>query len=148
MLTTAASVELVPFLMARMAPEEVAKLDRVTGGYGALTLARNVDASTVSWAGIDAAGVVNLGGVFPLAPGVGYVWQVVTPAVALHKRAYIRQGRAMMSEALAQYGRLTTLIAAEYGAALRHIHRLGFDVDPAQAVGADLACRCHCERGF
>lgn len=148
MMTTAATPALVPFLMRRMTPEERARLERVTGGRGEAQLAENVHHSTVSWCGIDAGGVVNMGGVFPLNSATGYVWQVITPAVALHKRAYIRQGRAMLSAALGQYEHLTTLIAADYGAALRHITRLGFDVAAPEVIGADRACRCDCERGF
>lgn len=167
MLTVAATPDLVPFLLLRMTPEERAKLERVTHGQGEAQLRQNVERSNaVSWAGIDAGGVVNLGGVFPIANlsgfdairegptanggavSVGYVWQVITPAVALHKRAYIRQGRAMQAAALAHFERLTTIISADYGAALRHIGRLGFDVQPPVQLGADRACRCDCVRSF
>lgn len=146
--TTAAHPDMVPFLLQRMTSEERDRLEAVTDGHGEARLRHNVAISDLTWAGIDAAGVVNLGGVFPLIPGVGYVWQVITPAIARHKRAYIRQGRAMRTAALAAYPSLTTIIAASYGPALRHIGRLGFDVAPAVDVNGTAACRCDCERGF
>ena len=164
MLTVAATPALVPFLMERIAPAERAALEAITGGRGAEQLALNIEASTLTWCGIDRDGVVTMGGVFPLGPaqrdpedlrgsegiarGTGYVWQVATPALALHKRAYVRQGRAMRTAALAQYQRLTTNIEASYLAALRHVVRLGFDVEAPETMGGTRVCRCGCERGF
>ncbi len=168
MLTVAAAPALVPFLLERMAPEQRAKLEAVTGGQGAAQLGRCIEASTLTWCGIDRDGVVTMGGVLRqvrrtrtvaprLASGVepkgspvfdatgGYAWQVATPALALHKRAYIRQGRAWVAGGLAQHGRLTTIIEASLGAALRHAARLGFDVGAPEDMGGTRACRCVCE---
>ena len=131
-------------LLARLGAAEVA-LVNARSNIGAVTeIAGNLQASGMTWCGLDADGPVTLGGVIPMQDGSGMVWQVAAPALHLHKRAYIQQGRDMLRRALLRHGRLVMLIRASYAAALRHAARLGFvETGRTMLVGVPMS---RCER--
>lgn len=141
MRTVAATPELTPFLLARMGPARTAALQALTGGRAEAAIAGNIAASTLTWCGLDDAGVVTMGGIVPTPQGAGYVWQYVADVVR-HKRAYVLQGRAMLALALVQYDRLVSIIEPDYPAALRHIRRLGFTVSPPVDFNGHPGCLC------
>lgn len=143
MRTVPATAEHVPFLLERMGPARVALVATVLDGP-ARGIERLIDASTLTWCGIDAAGVVTMGGVFPYAdePGTGYAWQFITDAVRHHKRAYLDQGRAMHGLALRQYNRLTALIETDATAALRHAQRNGWVLGGVEFAAGYALRRC------
>lgn len=143
MITVDARPEHVPCFMARMDPAERAQLEAMTTGFGRELLERNVRRSVLTWCGLDADGPVTLGGVIPTPEaGTGYLWQVITPAVARNKRAYLRQGRDMQAAALARYPRLVTTISAGYAGALRHARRQGWTIGGPEDMGGTMARRC------
>lgn len=144
--TVSATPELVPFLLARMGPLRVDALQRLCDGRAEIGIAHNINASTLTWCGLDDQGVVTMGGILPMPmPGSGYVWQYIA-GVTLHKRAYIEQGRTMLARGLDQYERLVSVIEPDYPAALRHIRRLGFVVSPPQEFNGHAGCLCERSR--
>ena len=140
MMTIPATYAHIAPMVARLDPERRAQLLAMTGGVGILY--DNIRLSSMTWCGVDGDGPVTLGGVVPATGGDGYLWQIITPAIALHKRAYLLQGRAVISRALLAYVRLVTVIEADYTAALRHVRRLGWQVGSAIDMGGTMACRC------
>ena len=142
MRTVAALPSHVAPLLAALSPDDRALLDRLAGDSAALLL-RHIGDSDVTWCGLDGAdGVVTLGGVIPKDDSTGYIWQLATPAIARHKRDYIVQSRALMDRAPPLYRRLTTVIRADYTAALRHMRRLGFAILPSSDVAGLPVRRC------
>jgi len=138
--TVPATPDLIPFLLARMGPARAAALQALAGGHAEAAIAGNIAASTVTWCGLDADGVVTMGGILPW-PGAGYIWQYVTD-VAAHKRDYVLQSRAVVAQGLTQYPRLVSIIEPSYPAALRHIRRLGFTVFPPVDFNGHPGCVC------
>jgi len=140
--TVPASPSHIVPLLAALSTDDRALLDRLAGDSAALLL-RNIGDSDPTWCGLDDAGiVVTMGGVIPKGDGEGYIWQLVTPALAGHKRDYIMQGRAMMRQALPLYRRLTTIVSCDFTAALRHLRRLGFTIMPPADIAGFPACWC------
>lgn len=124
MITVEASPHLIPALLARMAAQDRAA---VCAYGGADMLAANIARSVITWCGIDAAGPVTLGGIEPFGAGdTGYLWQLITPAVRCHKRAYLHQSRWAMQRGLARFDNLIAIIEADSPAAQRHMRRLGW----------------------
>lgn len=122
-------------LLARMGEGQRSRLHEMHGDDPAALIADNIARSLMTWCGLDDAGVVSLGGVYPIEPaGTGYVWQFITPSVGLHKRAYIEQGRAMVRRAMTLFNCIVAPIEADYRAALRHARRLGLHVFHEQTV--------------
>jgi hypothetical protein len=108
MTTVPACPLLVPSLLARMGADRTARLEALAGPEGALAAIRaNIRRSVLTWCGVDAGGVVNMGGVLPGGEGWGYVWQFITDAVREHKRAYLTQAKDMMRRAKAILPRTT-----------------------------------------
>ena len=125
MRTVHATPELVPFLLARMGEDRVARMRQI-GLTPETDIPKEIAASTMTWCGIEAdGGVVNMGGIVPIGDGVGYLWQYITNGVQRNKRAYIEQGHAIREKAFKQFNRVETLIEVEYRAALRHAARCG-----------------------
>ena len=139
-MTVDATAAHVAPIMARMEPKRRAQLLAMPGGADLLCV--SIGLSSMTWCGVDAAGPVTLGGVVTTTDGSGYLWQIITPAIALHKRAYLLQGRAVMNQALRAYARLVTIIEADYAAALRHVRRLGWHVEAPMDMNGMMACRC------
>jgi len=125
MRTVAATHDLVPAFLARIEPARRQRL-HVMPGNGPGWLERLIDASDFTWCGIDERGPVYMGGVLKEGPlGRGYVWQNITPDIALHKRAYLLQQRAIVEQAKGRHAVLTTLIEADNELELRHLRRNG-----------------------
>jgi len=140
--TVPASPSHIVPLLAALSTDDRALLDRLAGNSAALLL-RHIGDSDPTWCGLDDAdGVVTMGGVIPKGDGEGYIWQLATPAIASHKRDYILQSRMMMAKGLPLYRRLTTTIRADFTAALRHMRRMGFTIQPPADVAGLPACRC------
>jgi hypothetical protein len=137
MRTVVATPELVPFLLARMGEARVVRIPDAEAG-----IVRNIAQSTLAWCGLDDDGVVTMCGVLPTDdPATGYVWQFITD-VASHKRAYLEQNRALIALMQEKYGRLISIIEAEYPAALRHVRHLGFTVSAPRDYAGTPACLC------
>lgn len=129
-------------LLARMRPADALLANAQLGIGVVLTLIGSIGTSGMTWCGLDEAGPVILGGVVPHGSD-GFVWQAAAPALALHKRAYLRQGRALLHETR-HFRRLWTNIRASYQAALRHARRFGFiAVSSFDLVGVPMV---RCER--
>ena len=147
MLTVAATPEMVPLLLRCIEPERVERMQAMSDGRLVQKLQADILRSSITYCGLEPDGtVVNMGGVWPMqgVPGHGWVWQVITPAIRRHKRAYALQTRALMAQALGQYGRLVVCIESDYRAALRHLRRLGWTTDRTmQAEGYRMQ---YCER--
>ena len=125
MMTVAATHAHIGPLLARMDPADVLMVN-ARSRFGAVAeLAQSIAASVVTWCGIDGTGPVIMGGIIP-AGTTGVVWQGATPALRLHGRAYIQQGRDIIRQAAGQFERLSIRIRASFHAALRHVRRLGF----------------------
>lgn len=139
-MTVDATAAHVPPIMARMEPKRRAQLLAMPGGADLLCV--SIGLSSMTWCGVDDDGPVTLGGVVTTTDGSGYLWQIITPAIALHKRAYLLQGRAVMDQALRAYARLVTIIEADYAAALRHVRRLGWHVEAPMDMNGMMTCRC------
>ena len=125
MMTVAATHAHIGPLLARMDPADVLMVN-ARSQFGAVAeLAQKIAASVMTWCGIDGTGPVIMGGIIP-AGATGMVWQGATPALRLHGRAYIQQGRDIIRQATGRFERLAIRIRASFHAALRHIRRLGF----------------------
>ena len=128
MMTVAATHAHIAPLLARMDPADVLMVN-ARSRFGAVAeLAQSIAASVMTWCGIDAAGPVIMGGIIPTgtAGATGMVWQAATPALRLHGRTYIQQGRDIIRQAAGRFERLAIRIRASFHAALRHVRRLGF----------------------
>lgn len=142
MMTIPAQVAHVVPLLARMDPADVLLVNAQSSIGAVLNLIGAIGASGMTWCGLDAAGPVILGGVIPHGRD-GFVWQAAAPPLALHKRAYLRQGQAMLHQSR-HFRRLWTNIRASYQAALRHARRFGFiAVGSFDLVGVPMV---RCER--
>ena len=130
-------------LLARMDPADVLMVNARSEHGAAVELAQNLAASVMTWCGMDRAGPVIMGGIIPTGT-TGFVWQAATPALRLHKRAYIRQGLGIIAAARGAFDRLSIRIRAGFHAALRHVRRLGFVLVSALDVGG--IAMFHCER--
>lgn len=122
MMTRPATVADGARLLAQMTPERRA-------GFSVQGFADHLRASRYTWAGIDLdETVVAIGGVMDSgAAGIGYAWQVIDPAaVARTKRAYLRQGRAVLALAHRLYPHLSVCIEPHNAPARRHAQRLGW----------------------
>ena len=137
---------LVPFLLTRMGIERTAALRAQTADNAEGAIVQNIAISTYTWCGLDDDGVVNMGGVIPMPGASGYVWQFITDGIRTNKRGYLEQGRENMKIMLMQYPRLTTIIEADYTAALRHVQRNGWQVGDPQEFGGRSAYQCEVTR--
>lgn len=138
----ATPAHILPFL-ARMNPADVLMVN-ARSMYGAtVEMAQNLAASVMTWCGTDAAGPVIMGGIIPTG-ATGFVWQAATPALRLHKRAYIRQGLDIIDAARERFERLSIRIRVSFHAALRHVRRLGFVL--AFTLDVDGVAMQHLER--
>ena len=134
---------ILPFL-ARMDPADVLMVN-ARSMYGAtIEMAQNLAASVMTWCGTDASGPVIMGGIIPAGDATGFVWQAATPALRLHKRAYIRQGLDIINAARERFERLSIRIRVSFHAALRHVRRLGFVL--AFTLDVDGVAMQHLER--
>ena len=143
MMTVAAAHAHIGPLLARMDPADVLMVNARSRCGAVAELAQNIAASVMTWCGIDAAGPVIMGGIIP-AGATGMVWQGATPALRLHGRAYIQQGRDIIQQAAGQFERLAIRIRASFHAALRHVRRLGFVL--VTALHMDGIAMHHLER--
>lgn len=142
MTTVDATPDLVPAFLARIEPARRARIEAMPGN-GPGWLERSIEQSDLTWCGVDAGGPVNMGGVLRIGhPAAGYVWQVITPHVALHKRAYLLQGPPLIERALTWHRCLMTIIEATYTAALRHVRRTGWTISPPVPINGLLSCYC------
>ena len=126
MITVPAKPEQVPALLDRLPQAEAAQL-LAHGGSAVIT--GNIAASVLTWCGVDASGQpVTMGGIWPMRddPETGYLWQIITPDVRHHKRAYLLQSRAVQAAALRLFVRLWVVIAPDHETARRHLRRLGW----------------------
>ena len=130
-------------LLARMGEARVAEMPEADP---AAHLIANIRASAVAMCGMDDAGVVTMCGVLPTDhPEIGYVWQIITD-VAAHKREYLKQNRALISQMATKYGKLVTVIEADYPAAIRHAKHLGFTVSEPMEIHGRMAVVCERSR--
>lgn len=130
----AATAELVPFLLARIAPQRLATMAVSMGDAPSKVIADSIARSTFTWCAMDDSGPAWLGGVEPIPdrPGCGYVWQTVTDALDLHKADYLLASRVVLDEMHAAFPSLYAWIEASNDAALRHINRMGGTVGPVE----------------
>ena len=126
MITADATPAQIPALLERIGEARAAALAARAGRDAAAVIAENIAHSTLTWCSRDAAGVVAMGGVVPMAEGdCGYVWQfVIQEAVRANKRAYLEMAAGMMR------------------AALRHWRRNGGSIGAPQLVNGVRACVC------
>lgn len=142
MIVVEATPDLVPALLERMGPERVEALEQRAGRSARGAIVANIARSPVTWAAKDDDGVFAMGGVLPHGPG-GYVWQfVVTEGVRANPRGYLAMARTKMSEALRHFSSLTTVIEADYKAALRHWVRNGGTIGEPRVISGVLAHVC------
>lgn len=125
MRTVDALPEHVPGLIARMGDDQRRKFFELHGSDAESAIIENISKSVFTWCGIDKAGVVNLGGIYPIENDVsiGYIWQFITPAVRDNKRAYLEQGKKLKIRCLTLFPSITTVVEEEYKAAIRHAKR-------------------------
>jgi hypothetical protein len=119
----------VASLLRQLTPERRAELQARTDGDLRANLEADILSSTLAYAGVDEAteATVTLGGVVPTdRPDIGYVWQLITPRVADHKRDYILQGRTMIQRFHCIYPHLVVAIGPQEMLARRHARRLGW----------------------
>lgn len=142
-MTVEARPDHVSSLLARMGDDQRARFLKMHGPHVEHQIGLNIARSLMTWCGVDDVGVVTLGGVYSIEPvGTGFVWQFITPAVRLHKRAYIEQGRRSVRSALKLFTRIVSPIEAEYHAAVRHARRLGMTVDHVKTIAGVPVCFC------
>lgn len=121
MITREATIADGETLLAQMPAERRAALS-VQGFIDHLASSR------LTWAGVDADGVVDIGGVMDSGvAGIGYAWQVIDPAgVRRNKRAYLRQSRQLLDLAHRLYPHLSVVIEPDNTVAQRHARRMGW----------------------
>lgn len=142
MRTVDATPGLVSAFLARLPIERVIALE-ARAGNGPGWAERSIAASDITWCGVDDIGPVYMGGVLSAdGPAPGYIWQVVAPDLALHKRAYLELGRLLHTRWPERHPRLWTVIEADYRAAIRHMRRQGFDIAVPAMIWGNLSCLC------
>lgn len=124
MTVPATSAHVVP-LLARMPTADVLLVNARSECGAVAEIASSIGASVHTWCGVDDDGPVTLGGVIPVG-STGYIWHVAAPALRLHMRAYIQQGRDVIGAMTGRFARLVIDVRASYPAARRHVRRLGF----------------------
>ena len=122
-------------LSRAMRPEGIAEL-AACGVEPLAALDSSVRMSIAAWAALADGKVAAIYGVVPFEqPGQGCVWMISGSVFVTYARHFVKIAPAVLDTLLEQVGELINFVDARYGAALRFVRWLGFDIGPAEPRG-------------
>jgi hypothetical protein len=141
--------ELAPLLRADDRAEVLALLGPVHPVEGpADGLLQGVTTAHEAWTARDGAGrIICMAGVSPLSliGSTGIPWLLGSDLVRTHRRAFMVESRRLVARWLTRFDALRNVVDARYGAAIRWLGWLGFEIGPPFALRHGLFCRVNKE---